>query len=421
MLGAPLLPLPVHFASGTPYASPPLPGTPYSTTPPRVRTPFPPRDRERAMTSAAGRFTLAMYPDIADAIILSASYSTQTTLRQVCAYFRERIDTLHCTHIALRTAMCRSPLLTPSLRPRPSMRAVSASGVHLVASRPDRVVRHDADRIWGYFYCGNAVPGLGFGLAFGGGILYEPPERQKALLKHVCVLDVYANDIDWEFAGPRAQLDATISALDPSKVHTVRFAEEADPWWYTRTLAPRLVVFDLRHFDAARPGKHSTHSYSLSCPVIPPSAATVVIHVPIVQWRFASPPLTGFIAHEGTERIILLFRRRHADRHRADWDGVPPPLGVLHKLLQDNHARFPGLELLVVGADGVDPSVFGRALDGEGSVGQRLARSVRDSAGALGWNEAVDPGECIKAMGVDEFQDTVGGEWETYTQFPQYE
>jgi hypothetical protein len=364
-----------------------------------------------------------MYPDIADLILLASSYSTQTTLRQVCAYFRERVDALHSTHIALRTAMCRSPLLTPSLRPSPLARSVSASGVHLIASRPDRAVRHDADRIWGYFYAGNAVPGLGFGLAFCCNTLSDPPARQKVLLKHVRVLDVYANDIDWEFAAPRAQLDAAVSALDPAQVHTLRFAEEADPWWYTRTLAPRLVVFDLRHFDAARPGKHSTHSYSLACPVIPPSASTVVIHVPVAPWRFASAPLSTFAAHEGTQRVILLFRRRHGDAHRAEWDGLPPPLGVLHKLLQDNRAHFPRLKLTVVGADGLDPRVFGRALDGEGSVGARLAKAVQESAGTLGWSEeqAAKAGECVAAMGVDEFRETLAeGEWETYTQFPHY-
>lgn len=420
MLSPPVPALPMHRLT-----PPTRSGTPYTPTPPRVRTPFPPRDRTSAMTPAAGSspITLAMYPDIADLILLAASYSTQTTLRQVCAYFRERVDVLHCTHIALRTAMCRSPLLTPSLRPAPSARSVSASGVHLIAARADLAVRHDTDRIWGYFYAGNAVPALGFALAFGCSTLSDPPARQKALLKHVRVLDVYANDIDWEFAGPRAQLDAAVSALDPGAVHTLRYAEEADPWWYTRTLAPRLVVFDLRHFDAARPGKHSTHSYSLACPVIPPSARDVVIHIPVAPWRFAAAPLTGFAAHAATQRIVLLFRRRHGDAHHAEWDGLPPPLGVLHRLLQDNRAHLPRLKLLVVGADAVDPRVFGRALAGDASVAERLAKAVQDSAGILGWSDeqAARAAECVAAMSVDEFRQTLGeGEWETYTHFPHY-
>lgn len=429
MLSPPIQPVPIHRllphdVANTPRASRPC-------TPLRATPLLPCRAGTPAMTPAPSGLTLAMYPDIADVILLSSSYSTQTALRSVCRYFRDRVDAVHAHHIALRTAMCRSPLLSSSLAPARSARAVSASGVHLVVARPTHNVRHDADRIYGYFYAGNCVPGLGFALAFNSATLSDPPARQKALLKHTRVLDVYANDIDWEFAAPRAQLEGAVSALDPDKVAVVRYAEEADPWWYTRALRPELVVFDLRHFDAQRPAKHSTYSYSLASARIPPSAADVVIHVPIARWRFGSAPLDGFVAQPSTRRVVLVFRgaRGGGGEHVVTWDGQAPPMGVLHKFLQDNRGLFPGLQLVVVGAERVNPRVFGRAFPdnphpaGEGGFNDRLVAAVQDSAGTIGWTpaQAAAAGECISALEVDEYRASLGeGEWELQVEFPHY-
>lgn len=456
MLSPLVQPLPIHrlyldrttamLRSGTPGSgSRPGAATPQpslcAATPcaPSIRlsgaaSPLPPRASTPAMTPAPTGLTLAMYPDIADAILLSASYSTQTTLREVCRYFRDRVDTLHAQHIALRTAMCRSPLFKKSLSPAALIRCASASGVHLVVARPSHNVRHDTDKIYGYFYAGNCIPGLGYGLAFNTAVLSDPPARQKVLLKHTRVVDVYPNDIDWEFAVPRAQLEGAVSALDPSKVEVVRYAEEVDPWWYTRSLAPSLVIFDLRHFDAQRPEKHSTYSYSLASARIPPSATEVVIHVPVARWRFVSAPLDGFLAHPTTQSVTLVFRPVfELDEHAVKWEGQAPPMGVLHKFLQDNRALFPSLRLIIVGAENVNTRVFGRAFpdvprpptkgESQGGFKDQLLKAIQESAGTIGWSaeQAGTVGECMSILSLDEYRASLGDEeWDLHVQFPHY-
>lgn len=440
MLGPPpVQPVPIHRLLS--HDMPP----PTPTTPRRSRAPSPFAACEHPMTPTPSGLTLAMYPDIADAILLASPYAMHATLRLTCRYFRDRIDAAHAHHIAMRTAMCRPPA------PSSSSSYVPPSGVHLVVARPDKNVRHDTDRIYGYFYAGNAIPGLGYALAFNGAILDEPPPRQKALLKHTRVLDIYPNDIDWEFTCPRAQLEGAVAALDPAQIHTLRYGEEADPWWYTRALTPRTVVFDLRHFDAQRPAKHATYSYTASSARIPASAQTVIIHIPIARWRFSHAPLDAFVAHPGMERVVLLFRPVYdLDDHTVKWDGQAPPMGVLHKFLQDNRARFPALQLLIVGAENANLRVFGRAFpddprpkgggggageaaggNSEGSVepnggrcfGDRLLQAVRDSAGTIGWSSAqvADAGECIHALTLDEYRASIDeDEWDLHTKFPHY-